>query len=59
MRERVTELKEEMKTVKEEVAAASESSSSSTSRVSSSEKVDVKLKGKGEQGVSLKVAVEE
>ena len=71
MRERVTELKEEMKTVKEEVVAteSSSSSSSTSTRVSSShkannegssdDKVDVKLKGKGDQGVSMKVAVEE
>ena len=67
MRERVTELKEEMETVKEEVTAAS--SSSSSSRVlsshkvddegSSDEKVDVQLKGQGNQGVKVKVAVEE
>lgn len=67
MRERVTELKEEMETVKEEVTAAS-SSSSTTTRVLTSHKVDdegssdakvhVQLKGKGGQGVQVKVSEE-
>lgn len=67
MRERVTELKEEMETVKEEVTAAS-SSSSSTTRVltshkvddegSSDEKVHVQLKGQGGQRVQVKVSEE-
>lgn len=68
MRERVTELKGEMETVKEEVTAASSSSSSTTRALSShkvddegssDEKVDVQLKGQGAKGVQVKVAVEE
>ncbi len=62
MRERVTELKEEMGTVKEEITVSSSSSSStrvSTHRQGSSEeKVDVKISGKG-KGADVKVAVEE
>ena len=62
MRERVTELKGEMKTVKEEVSASSSSSSSTTKVVeesSSADQVHVSLKGKGSQGVQVKVASEE
>lgn len=65
MRERVTELKGEMKTVKEEVTASSSSSSSTTTTTkvveegSSDDQVHVSLKGKGSQGVQVKVASEE
>ena len=63
MRERVTELKGEMKTVKEEVTASSSSVSSTTTKVaeesSGDDQVHVSLKGKGSQGVKVKVAAEE
>ena len=63
MRERVTELKGEMKTVKEEVTASSSSVSSTTTKEaeqsSSDDQVHVSLKGKGSQGVKVKVAAEE
>lgn len=67
MRERVTELKEEMGTVKEEITVSSSSSttkysSSSSSRQlqgTSTDQVDVKISGKGDKGVSVKVAAEE
>ncbi len=62
MRERVSELKEEMGTVKEEITVSSSSSStrvSYTKESSSSDKVDVKISGKGDKGAKVKVAVEE
>ena len=67
MRERVTELKEEMGTVKEEITVSSSSSTTQYSSSSSSRKlqgtstdqVDVKISGKGDKGVSVKVAAEE
>ncbi len=62
MRERVSELKE-MGTVKEEITVSSSSSStrvsSYTKESSSSDKVDVKISGKGDKGAKVKVAVEE
>lgn len=58
MRERVTEIKEEMGTVKEEISVSSSSSSTKVSS-SSKDKVDVKISGKGSQTASVKVAVEE
>ena len=60
MRERVTEIKEEMGTVKEEISVSSSSSSTRVSSSSSSkDKVDVKISGQGSKGASVKVAVEE
>lgn len=60
MRERVTEIKEEMGTVKEEISVSSSSSSTKASSSSSSkDKVDVKISGKGSKAASVKVAVEE
>ena len=63
MRERVSELKEEMGTVKEEITVSSSSSSTRVSSYSkessSSDKVDVKISGKGDKGAKVKVAVEE
>ena len=60
MRERVTELKGEMQTVKEEVIASSSSSSSITQvHGEGSSEVNVSLKGRGSQGVQVKVAAEE
>ena len=59
MRERVTEIKEEMGTVKEEISVSSSSSSTKASSSSSKDKVDVKISGKGSKAASVKVAVEE
>lgn len=58
MRERVTELKGEMETVKEVVTTSSFASSSTTVEEGSSQ-VHVDLKGKGSKGVEVKVASEE